>query len=297
MAVEKWEDCTEEDILQANIEKYDNNHIVDFYKGLEEPRYAYIEYEVVFKAVTEMLEKKIGRSLQAVDLCGGAGRAAFVLRACSPDCRVALVDLSEKMLAIARDRMSKQNIEGIDLIQADAFSFLDSADKYDLIVLSSAIHHFKEPLNLLQSAAARLSENGIIITIADPTTMIKSKRYEIFRFLIASGYHKKEIIKQMFSRSNKDSSLDFDMAEYQTYMGMDDQELVRNVRDIGLSPLVHFRYPAGGELGKIRIMSYFGLYWAFGLILGKSGNYVPEEIDRLKQEIKEEMPYKFKYME
>ena len=240
MAVEKWEDCTEEDILQANIEKYDNDHIVDFYKGLEEPRYAYIEYEVVFKAVTEMLEKKIGRSLQAVDLCGGAGRAAFVLRACSPDCRVALVDLSEKMLAIARDRMSKQNIEGIDLIQADAFSFLDSADKYDLIVLSSAIHHFKEPLNLLQSAAARLSENGIIITIADPTTMIKSKRYEIFRFLIASGYHKKEIIKQMFSRSNKDSSLDFDMAEYQTYMGMDDQELVRNVRDIGLSPLVHF---------------------------------------------------------
>jgi len=75
-----------------------------------------------------------------------------------------------------------------------------------------------------------------------------------------------------------------------------DQELVREVRNIGLSPLVHFRYPAG-EPHMVKIMPYLGLCWAFGLIMGKSTNHVPEEIiDKLKQGIKEEMPFKLKYL-
>ena len=296
--VKRWEECTEEDILQANIEKYDSEHIVNFYKDFEEPRYAYIEYNVIFKAVTNMLEKRIDRSLQAVDLCGGAGKAAFVLKSCSPDCRVTLVDLSEKMLAIAQERIDRNKIEGIDVVLADAFSFLESEGEYDLIVFSSAVHHFKEPLNLLQSAAARLSKNGVIITIADPTTITKSRRYQFFRFLAANSQHKKEIIRQMFFGSNRDSSsdADFDMAEYQTYTGIDDRDLAREVRDIGLSPLVHLRYPAG-EPYMVKIMPYLGLCWAFSMVLGKSENHIPEEmIDILKQGIKTEMPFRFKYM-
>ena len=293
--VKRWEECTEEDILQANIEKYDSEHIVNFYKDFEEPRYAYIEYNVIFKAVTNMLEKRIHRSLQAVDLCGGAGKAAFVMKSCSPDCRVTLVDLSEKMLGVARERIERDKIEGVDVVLADAFSFLESEAEYDLIVFSSAIHHFKEPLNLLQNAAARLSENGVIITIADPTTITKSRRYKFFLFLAASSQHKKEIIKQKFSGS-KDSNSDFDMAEYQTYTGIDDRKLAREVRDIGLSPLVHLRYPAG-EPYMVKIMPYLGLCWAFSMVLGKTENHVPEEmVDRLKQEIKKEMPFKINYL-
>lgn len=295
--VKRWQECTEEDILQANIEKYDSEHIVNFYKDFEEPRYAYIEYNVIFKAVINMLEKTVNRNLQAVDLCGGAGKAAFVMKSCSPDCRVTLVDLSEKMLDIAREKIAKNNIEGIDVVLADAFSFLESEGEYDLIVFSSAVHHFKEPLNLLQSAAARLSENGLIITIADPTTITKSRRYQFFRFLAANSQNKKEIMKQMFSgNKNSNPDADFDMAEYQTYTGINDRELALGVRDIGLSPLVHLRYPAG-EPYMIKIMPYLGLCWAFSMVLGKSENHVPEEmINELKQEIKEEMPFKFKYM-
>jgi len=293
--VKRWEECTEEDILQANIEKYDSEHIVNFYKDFEEPRYAYIEYNVIFKAVTNMLEKRNDRSLQAVDLCGGAGKAAFVMKSCSPDCRVTLVDLSEKMLGVARERIERDKIEGVDVVLADAFSFLESEAEYDLIVFSSAIHHFKEPLNLLQNAAARLSENGVIITIADPTTITKSRRYKFFLFLAASSQHKKEIIKQKFSGS-KDSNSDFDMAEYQTYTGIDDRKLASEVRNIGLSPLVHLRYPAG-EPYMVKIMPYLGLCWAFSMVLGKTENHIPEEmIDKLKQEIKKEMPFRIKYM-
>jgi ubiquinone/menaquinone biosynthesis C-methylase UbiE len=293
--VKRWEECTEEDILQANIEKYDSEHIVNFYKDFEEPRYSYIEYNVIFKAVIDMLEKTLNHPLRAVDLCGGAGKAAFVMKSCSLDCKVTLVDLSEKMLEIARERMAKNNIQGIDVVQADAFTFLNSAEEYDLIVLSSAIHHFKEPLDLLKSAAARLSQNGIIITIADPTTITKSRRYQFFRFLAANSEHKKQMIKQMFSPKS-DSSADFDMAEYQTYTGIDDLELARRVKDVGLSPLLHLRYPAG-EPYMVKIMPYLGLCWAFSLVLAKNENHVPAVVvDKLKQDIRREMPFKFKYI-
>lgn len=292
----RWEECTEEDILQANIEKYDSEHIVNFYKDFEEPRYSYIEYNVIFKAVTDMLEKTLDRSLRAVDLCGGAGKAAFVLKSCAPDCKVTLVDLSEKMLEIARERIAKNNIQGIDVVQADAFSFLDSEGEYDLIVFSSAVHHFKEPLDLLKSAAARLSENGIIITIADPTTITKSRRYQFFRFLAASSEHQKQMIKQMFSTNSSSNNADFDMAEYQTYTGIDDRQLARGVRGVGLSPLLHLRYPAG-EPYMVKIMPYLGLCWAFSLVLGKRENQVPAAVvDKLKQDIKREMPFRFKYI-
>lgn len=292
----RWEECTEEDILQANIEKYDSEHIVNFYKDFEEPRYSYIEYNVIFQAVTNMLEKALDHRLRAVDLCGGAGKAAFVLKSCAPDCKVTLVDLSEKMLEIARERIAKNNIQGIDVVQADAFSFLDSEGEYDLIVFSSAVHHFKEPLDLLKSAAERLSENGVIITIADPTTITKSRRYQFFRFLAAGSEHKKQMIKQMFSTNSSANNTDFDMAEYQTYTGIDDLELARGIRDVGLSPLLHLRYPAG-EPYMVKIMPYLGLCWAFSLVLGKSENQVPAAVvDRLKQEIKREMPFKFKYI-
>jgi len=141
-----------------------------------------------------------------------------------------------------------------------------------------------------------LSENGIIITIADPTIITKSRRYKFFLFLAAGSQHKKEIIKQMFSGSNKDSSSDFDMAEYQTYTGIDDRKLASEVRNIGLSPLVHLRYPAG-EPYMVKIMPYLGLCWAFSMVLGKTENHIPEEmIDKLKQEIKKEMPFRIKYM-
>lgn len=295
-AVKRWEECTEEDILQANIEKYDSEHIVNFYKDFEEPRYSYIEYNIIFKAVTDMLEKTIDHSLRAVDLCGGAGKAAFVLKSCAPDCKVKLVDLSAKMLAIAQERMAKNNIAGIDVVQTDAFSFLGSEGEYDLIVLSSAIHHFKEPLGLLKSAADRLSANGIIITIADPTTITKSRRYQIFRFLAAGSKHKKQMIKQMFSTDSGAGNADFDMAEYQTYTGIDDLELARGVRNIGLSPLLHLRYPAG-EPYMVKIMPYLGLCWAFSMVLGKSENQAPTAVvDKLKRDIKREMPFRFKYI-
>ena len=91
----RWEDFSEEEILEANIAKYEQDEIVQFYEDFDEPRYSYIEYEVIFTSVLETMRKKLGRPVRAVDMCGGAGKGPY-FEGLQPDCQVTLVDLFEK---------------------------------------------------------------------------------------------------------------------------------------------------------------------------------------------------------
>ncbi len=295
----RWEDYSEQDILHANIEKYDNDAIIKFYEDLEEPKYLYAEYSVIFKAVLDMLALSNDRVLRAADMCGGAGKAAFVLKECKPDCTVNLVDVSDKMLEIAEKKAEKLGVSGITLTKDDAFNFLERDAEYDLIVFSSAIHHFKDPVNLLNLASTRLAENGIIITIADPTIITKTRRYKFFEFLASNSEGKKQKLKACFSSGrNKGltNGLDFDLAEYQTYTGIDDIQLRQDLFDIGLNPLIHLRYPAG-EPYMTKIMPYLGLCWAFSMVISKSKvDEFEAHKDTLKGEILSNMPFRFKFM-
>ncbi len=298
-----WIEYSEEEILQANIEKYNQEHIINFYQDFDEPRYSYIEYEIIFHAVLQQLSQQLGRPVRAVDMCGGAGKAAFVLKNCDPRCQVTLVDCSDKMLDIARQRIDKQGIQDVEVVLGDAFAFLEQEEEYDLIIFSSAVHHFKDPVNLLQSAARHLSEHGLIVTIADPTTLTKSRRYKFFEFLLSNGDIKKRKLKRMLAsclpianQATVEAGEDFDLAEYQTYTGIDDHKLAQELKEVGLYTLVHMRYPAG-EPFMTKIMPLIGLYWALSMIISRGS--IDDSVARthsLKQQIKREMPFRFKFL-
>lgn len=301
MSNKKWEDFSEEEILEANIAKYEQDAIVQFYEDFDEPRYSYIEYEVIFTSVLETMRKKLGRPVRAVDMCGGAGKGAFTLKACQPDCQVTLVDLSEKMLEVARRKAVKNSLHDIDIVQADAFSFLAQENEYDLFVYSSALHHFKDPITLLQQTAEKLSPQGMIISIADPNTLTKSRRYAFLQFSASNWEIKKQVMKNKFDRllgadTKQNSNLpDFDVAEYLTFTGIDDIAFTRQVQNIGLQPLIHMRYPAG-EPYMTRILPYIGLYWAFSTVLHKDtepGYQIYKE--QMKREIATNLPFRIKY--
>ncbi|NLB87664.1 MAG: methyltransferase domain-containing protein [Syntrophomonadaceae bacterium] len=297
----RWEEYSEQEILQANIEKYNNEAIVKFYEDFEEPKHLYLEYRVMFNSLVKMLNMRSNEPISAVDMCGGAGKAAFALYECSPTSMISLVDVSDKMLEIAQKRAERENIKNIIPIQADAFSFLEQEGEYDLIIFSSAIHHFKDPVNLINLASQRLSEHGLILTIADPNTITKSKRYKFLEFMVSSREAKKNKLKSCFNfRKNKDIAAsvdaDFDLAEYQTYTGIDDIALRNRLMEVGLNPFIHLRYPAG-EPYMTKIMPYLGLYWAFSMIICKNViNEYEVHKDSIRKELVENMPFKFKFM-
>lgn len=303
MVLAQWEHISEEEILNANIIKYNDDNIVNFYADLEESRYLYYEYEVIFQAVINVLNRSLKRRVRAVDICGGAGKAAFVVNKCDPSCEVTLVDVSRKMLEIAQLKAKRQRFDNLRIVQTDAFSFLEQKGEYDLIIFSSAIHHFKDPRKLLLAAIKKLSPEGIIITIADPTTLIKSKRYKIFEFLVTNLEGKKEVIKNLFTGNiifkqskNEMAASKCDIAEYQTLKGIDDKNLVKQLSANGLFPLVHLRYPAG-EPYMTKIMPLIGLNWAFSLVLRHSNQTNDAEIaGELREEISAGLPFKSNFM-
>lgn len=298
-----WLDATEEDILLANYEKYNDDNIIKFYKDFRETKYAYTEYEVIFSAVVQLLQHELGNHIRTVDMCGGAGKAAFVLRKCAPEAEVTLVDLSDKMLDIARQRMKEDEVGTIEIIQEDVMSFLGKDRQFDLIVFSSAIHHFKDPVELLKSASERLSDHGVIVTIADPTTLTKSTRYKFLEFMISKPADKVKKIKQII-RFNKKGSLDvlaatleeYDIAEYQTITGIDDIMLRTDLAANNLQPLMHMRYPAGDPF-MIKMLTFINLPWAFSMVLSQGLKKDHQHITRdLCERIEKDMPFKVTYL-
>lgn len=298
----KWLQVTEDEILEANINKYNDDNIIKYYTEKVDPKYTYIEYQVIFNAVMESLSNRLGRGIKAVDMCGGAGKAAFIMKECNPLSEISLVDLSDKMLAVARQRMTAENVGEIRLIKSDAFSFLETAEQYDLIVFSSAIHHFKDPIKLLVAAAERLSPQGIIITLAEPTTIIKTTRFKIMTFIFGHKEYKQDVVKgwvnNILSLGETAAADDefADIAEYQTYKGIDDRALSGQLNSAGLYPLVHLRYPAGDPF-MLKVMPYMGLNWSFGLILRKGQHPEDSRLStQLQDKIKEELPFKINFL-
>lgn len=300
-ANKKWEEITEEEILQANIDKYNSEAIINFYADFEEPKYTYVEYDVIFGAVSDLLQKRMGRPISAIDMCGGAGKAAFSIKGCAPDSNVCLVDLSEKMLDIARLRMQKQNVGDVRIIQDDAFGFFARADeKFDMIAFSSALHHFKDPVTLLKTAAERLNDGGVIVSLADPNTLTKSRRYQFMLFMASQPETKKKVIKNCLTLNASErkqpgadaGELSFDVAEYQTYTGIDDVRLVADLEREGFHPMMHLRYPPGGE-NISKLLPWARLYWAFSLVLQKPGSPPkPAEALQLQKSVQGALPFK-----
>ena len=301
--LKKWAHVTEKDILEANITKYDNDEIIKYYTEKADHKFTYIEYQVIFKAIMEALAEKLGRSVKAVDICGGSGKASFIMKQCDPASEISLVDLSDKMLAVARSKMKQEGLDDIELIKTDAFSFLETTrQQFDLIVFSSAIHHFKDPVKLLSAAAERLTADGCIVTIAEPTTIIKSTRFKIVTFIFGHKEYKQDVVKSWvryiatLGESWPARDEFGDIAEYQTYKGIDDLELSARLNSLGINPLLHLRYPSGDPL-MLKIMPYMGLNWSFGMILKKGWGPDDRSLSQqLQDKIRGELPFKIDFI-
>lgn len=296
-----WHELTEEDILKANREKYEDDHIVSFYdEEIPGQAYEYLEHEVCFRVLADHFKQTGKTAWSAIDVCGGAGKAAFMLHQCGCS-DIVLLDAAPKMLEIAQRKINSEQIKGIDVILDDAIAYLKNTERvFDVIIFSSAIHHFKDPSGLLLLAFERLSPDGVVITLGDPSRLISSRRYQraVSSYLfLTSGDHRKHVIRTLPARlKGTYEAPDYrDPAEYQAHKGIDDFKLKQHLHEQGIRALVHFRYPAGGSQLLTRLMPYIGLTWALGMVCTREDR--PALASRLKQALAAQLPYKIKFYE
>lgn len=97
-----------------------------------------------------------------LDIGAGTGLLSAFLLDRYPEARITLIDISEKMLEVARKRF-----EGNDNITyiADDYTKLDISEKFDLVVSALSIHHLEDSdkKELFKKCYLVLKPDGILI--------------------------------------------------------------------------------------------------------------------------------------
>jgi tRNA (cmo5U34)-methyltransferase len=140
-------------------------------KHFEEEAY---EYDIIIQKLIPHYDKMIDAMVSAIpfsdekifsmiDLGCGTGTISQSVKSRFPNIQITCVDIAEKMLEIAKDKIGGNLI----CIQAD-FNKFDFPEKYDLILSSLALHHLEndnDKLAFYKKIYSALNQSGVFINI------------------------------------------------------------------------------------------------------------------------------------
>ena len=132
-----------------------------------------------------------------LDIGAGTGLLSSLILEKFPDANVTLIDLSEKMLDVAKDRFkANPNITYI----IDDYTIYKFDKKYDVIISSLSIHHLTgdEKKQLFHNIYSSLNENGVFINadqVLGGTPNLESLYKRDWKYKVEnSGLSKEEIL-------------------------------------------------------------------------------------------------------
>lgn len=147
-----------------------------------------------------------------LDIGAGTGLLSAFLMERYPEASFTLIDISEKMLDMAKDRFG--NNSNVKYIVAD-YSKYDFTEKYDLVVSAVSIHHLEdeEKKELYKKSYSMLKENGVFINadqVRGETPFIDNLNKTTWRQCIESSGLPEEEILAGYERTklDKDTKLD-----------------------------------------------------------------------------------------
>jgi SAM-dependent methyltransferase len=101
---------------------------------------------------------------RALDLACGPGIVTAELAAVAGE--VVGFDLTPEMLAKARERCSKANLQNVTFQEGSATQLPFPESRFDVVVTRAAVHHFQEPGRILREAM-RVMRKGAVLVVAD----------------------------------------------------------------------------------------------------------------------------------
>lgn len=112
---------------------------------------------------------------RVLDACGGSGNASLILM--SLGLHPVTVDISPEMLAIFREKAQAQGYVPECVTSELAYFLRNDSRGWDMIVFSSALHHFEEPETMLDLAGTKTAPGGVIVTMFDPVRVGRLGRH------------------------------------------------------------------------------------------------------------------------
>ncbi len=228
----------DENIKVHNIE-------AEIYDTIHSEIFNTYEQEKTTKDVQIILREIIVKNPAVLDI--GCGTGNLSLKFLKYGCKVTGVDVSRNMLDMLRKRSTSDSLE---LINTDVDSFLiRSGKKFDIICISSVLHHLPDYMHTLTNVLSMLNNGIIYITHEplpkEPPSLFFSLIYDIDRLLFLIYLKLKKI---------KIPDVDYTYSDYQIELGegINSDLIIKFFEDKGLEILYFEKY----NVCKFSIFSY-----------------------------------------
>ena len=165
-----------------------------------------------FYGVAGALAETDAERPDVLDLGAGTGLFASFIRQRYPEARLTLVDLSERMLDVARARF--EGDPRVRFVVAD-YTKLEGAASYDLIVSSLSIHHLtdEEKAALYRNVYAMLRPGGIFVNadqVLGPTPALDALYKAAWREAVERSGLSREELDAAYERTKLDKMATLD---------------------------------------------------------------------------------------
>lgn len=126
-----------------------NDHMIFFLKAESKIKIEYLKKNIINLT-----------NLKILDIGAGAGFISIPLAQMGAD--VTAVDLSKSSLNTLAKKANELGVDKkIRIIHADAISYKDTNEKYDLVLAFDVLEHVNEPQRIINNAYNLLNKNGI----------------------------------------------------------------------------------------------------------------------------------------
>ena len=205
---------------------------------------------VLVKAVASV--KEVTELPYVLDACGGSGNASLMLM--SLGLQPVTVDISPEMLAIFRDKAHAQGYAP-ECVVSELGDFLGADSReWNMIVFSSALHHFEDPETMLDLARTRMAPGGVIVTMFDPIRVGPLGRYlrradYLLHVTVRTPERVVGLVRSRLRGRNESEQTNDrvvgEMAERHALLGLDDIAIQRTFVALGWKIVEHDRRHEG----------------------------------------------------
>ena len=149
----------------------------------------------------------MGEAPKILDIGSGTGLFSSIVLKKYPNAKFTLIDLSDKMLALAKERFKgNTNVQFI----VDDYTKHNFTEKFDIIISALSIHHLSatDKENLYQKCYDILNEDGVFINadqVLSPSSEIESTFSNLWRESVEQSGLPQEEIQKAYERVSFDN--------------------------------------------------------------------------------------------
>ena len=230
-------------ILDENIKLHSLE--AKFYEKLHPEGFNWFE-QARIEGELEFIADRMNASAIALDV--GCGTGNILLKLLPKGFCVWGVDISSQMLDVLKESLPPHSRDKVKLFCRNIDDFIaDCPRRFDLITISSTLHHLPEYIETLNKLLGLLNDGGYIYITHEPT----SNAFAPDRFLRKVLWQADNIFYAVLNinRIPEVEGRNWRMADYQLYHGFDEEKVIQACRLAGLEITRLTRYSSAMRLG------------------------------------------------